>query len=485
MEKRIKLLHAFTILAILAFCITQYRWLHTRYGYTLQEYRDGVYRQVLALMQQELDTRRSRPDPVPVALVTRSQILANSGREHGVLTWVFEIYAADGNRYPLRDSADSERIVRLYGKEGSGISKYRFTVEDRPNERDVYTALDRFCTDLRHPFSGDSLQSLLEKSGLHVSGLSVERRDTMVWEAECSPRRSVSRPGLTVTYPFDVFDGEVVRMDFEIGISPILKQMSSTLCVTALLSLLLVTCLLAQIRTIYRQRRTDSLRKEFIHTMIHELKRPVSTLKMSVSFMRNEKLMQDLECRDAVLADACRELDNLSAYFARLRDLSFDDITEIPLHPATFSLETAVRECIAKLNISGGKQADIRIVSKQDLSVTADRMHLMNIVSNLLENAVKYSGKTVEIEIGYRTENGTTVITVKDNGIGIPKSEIPYIFDKFYRGRAAYDRLSPGLGLGLAYVKLLVTAHNGKITVNSEEGNGTVFDIRLPRHTRI
>lgn len=216
--------------------------------------------------------------------------------------------------------------------------------------------------------------------------------------------------------------------------------------------------------------------------MIHELKRPISTLKMCISFMRNDKLMEDKESKEAVLADSRHELNNLSSYFSKLRDLTFNDVTEIPLTLSAFDLRSTITDCIEKLSIPSGKTAAIHLLSDTKLTVTADKMHLSHIISNLLENAIKYSEKKVEIKIGYCENNHESIaISVQDNGFGISKSDRKYIFDKFFRSPSITDRNIPGMGLGLAYVKQLVTAHKGSIEVESEEGAGTVFTIKLPQ----
>ena len=124
----------------------------------------------------------------------------------------------------------------------------------------------------------------------------------------------------------------------------------------------------------------------------------------------------------------------------------------------------------------------MEIVGDGDLMIRADRMHLANIVCNLLENAIKYSREAVTIRIDYRMrEDGMVQITVADNGIGIAKADQRYVFDKFYRSESAKDKAIPGIGLGLSYVKLLVEAHGGSISLDSTEGEGTTFTIVIPQ----
>ena len=482
MEKRIKILHVFTIIAIAFFCVAQCWWLYKRYNYTVNSYKDELYLRVSEIMYEELEMRRSSPNQKNLGIVTNSQIQANSGNPHNSITWTFDVYVAKGSEYIIRDSSDLKRIVKMYDKyKPDNINKHHFIVNNK-KEDDVYKALDCFCIDEKYPFSAEELTKLLKKHSIQATDITTEQRDTMVWNPELVLHLNTLKPVIEITYPYDIFEGELVQMTFDIGISPIIKEMSGTLLLTLLLSIMLVSCLVAQIMTIRRQYKIEALRKDFIHTMVHELKRPISTLKMCVSFMRNDKLMQDRESREAVISDSYNELNNLSSYFSKLRDLTFDDVVEIPLNMTSFNLEGVIKECIAKLNIPGDKKVNIRIIAKHDISVTADRMHITNIISNLLENAIKYSNLKVDVEIEYKYDSDMISIKIKDNGIGIPKSDLKYIFDKFYRGHPTSDCCNPGLGLGLTYVKLLVSAHNGTICVNSKEGDGSVFIIKLPRN---
>ena len=483
MERRIKILNVFTIIAIAAFCIMQCWWLYARYKYTLQNYESELYGTISGTMAAEFDMRRRTPDP-KVGIVTSSSITAGVGGEEGSsLTWMFDVYVVDGDQYPVGDSLDSERIVSSYAEQGQdGITKYRFIVSDSKNEADAYDALERFCVDEMHPFSTDRLERLLHERGIYPGSISTEHADSMMWNPVYVPHSSVLNPVMTVVWPYDILGREQVRITVPIGVSPIIMDMSGTLAVTLVLSILLVSCLSAQIATVRRQRRIEQLRVDFIHSMVHELKRPISTLKMCVSYMRNEKLMQDAQSRDAILTDSYNELDNLTAYFSKLRDLTYNDTIGIPLNISRFDLQALLNDCISKLNVPVGKEADIRIVPGNGLTISADRIYLANVVSNLLENSVKYSGNRVSVIINYtRESNGCISISVKDNGIGIPKDELRYVFDKFFRSRKVTDSGIPGMGLGLAYVRMLVRSHGGTISVRSMENSGSVFIIILPQ----
>ena len=485
MEKRIKILHWLTIVAIVAFCMMQCYWLYNRYIYTLQSYEDELYSSVLDVMQEEHNIRKAmkRPD---ISILTSTKISASSLSDSaGIQSTIFDIYVVDLKKIDISNviNADIKEIIRLYEtSKPDGITHHNFEITDKPTDPNEYDALERFTVDVRNPFKQSSLDSLLRKRGLALDNISIQKADTMIWLPSRTERTSILSPQITITYPYDIFEGETVSVTLAVGMSPVIAKMMDLLIMSLVLSILLITCLIAQIATIRKQRKLEELRQDFIHTMIHELKRPISTLKLCVSFMRNEKLMQDKESKEAIIADSSNELDNLSSYFSKLRDLTFNDATEIPLTLSAFNLHDTIEECISKLSIPTGKKAEINILSKEDIILTADKMHIGNIISNLLENSIKYSGESVKIDIDYReNSNDSVCITVADNGFGISKTDANYIYDKFFRSRSASDNDIPGMGLGLAYVKQLVQAHRGNIVMESEEGVGTIFTINLPQ----
>ena len=487
MEKKIKILHVCTIIAIIIFCITQCWWLYTRYDYIWQNYNEELYQSILGIMQEDFENRRISGERNNIDFVTKSSIKVDNTKMQYTINLFFDVYVIDGSKYGDKDSTYSDRILNLYKKyKPEGIKKYEFSIRNCENEREAYVGLERFQVDEICPFSIKKLEDLLMKAGLKTTSITTEKVDSMVWKPKQFSHLNILKPNMTVIYPYDIFEGEVVRMNFDIGMSPIMKRMSGTMVLSLFISIMLISCLVFQIKTIRSQRKIEVLRKDFIQTMVHELKRPISTLKMCVSFMRNDILMADSQSRAEVISDSYNELDNLSSYFSKLRDLTFDDINEIPLNKSSFSLDEVINDCVKKLNIPGSKKIEIKIISERDIVLYADRMHITNIISNLLENAVKYSAENGLIKISYgQTKKGSVTISIKDNGCGISKYDQKFIFDKFYRSREVIDNHIPGMGLGLAYVDLLVKAHDGKVSVNSEEGKGAEFTITLPQNESI
>ena len=493
MESRFKFIYGLTICAIVAYSIVQGYWLFSRYQLSLEEYKSELYSTIIACAEEEMAIRNTLPHP-PRFYGNRLRKTSEIKGDNVVETWRYEVFALDTLQYvPKGTDAHTYLLDYIASLHDSipaelpkGLEYFVFTCDSKGHEdmgtSQLVEALNRFTVDHQHPFQKELLDSILRSRGIVAQSITTTKADTMVWQPSMQTDGSIWQPVMKVSYPYDIFEGQQVVVKTAIGMSPIIRRMTYTLLITILLSFFLVFCLIYQILTIRKQRHIEAIRQEFLHTMIHELKRPISTLKMCVSFMGNERMMQDGESKQKILNSSHNELDNLTSYFSKLRDITFSDSTEIPLVKSRFALRGLMEESISKQNIPSDKEVRMNIVAEDDLEIRADRMHLANIVCNLLENAIKYSREAVTIRIDYRMcEDGKVQICVADNGIGIAKADQRYVFDKFYRSESAKDKAIPGIGLGLSYVKLLVEAHGGRISLDSTEGEGTTFTILIPQ----
>ena len=493
MERRIKFIYGLTICAIVAYSIVQSYWLYGRYQLSLDEYKSELYSTITACADEDIAIRKTLPNP-PRFYGNRFSKTCKIKGGDAIETWRCEIFALDTLHYiPKGTDAQTYLLDYIASLHDSlptelpkGLEYFVFTCDSKGHEdmgtSQLVEALNRFTVDHQHPFQKERLDSILRSRSIAAQSVTTTKADSMVWQPSMQIQGSIWQPVMQVTYPYDIFEGQQVVVTTVISISPVILRMAYTLLMTVLLSVFLIFCLVYQILTIRKQRHIETIRQEFLHTMIHELKRPISTLKMCVSFMGNEQMMQDEESKQRILASSHNELDNLTSYFSKLRDITFSDSTEIPLVKSRFALCGLMEESISKQNIPSDKEVRMNIVAKDDLEIRADRMHLANIVCNLLENAIKYSRESVTISIDYRMcEDRMLQITVADNGIGIARADQRYVFDKFYRSETAKDKAIPGIGLGLSYVKLLVEAHGGTITFESTEGEGTTFTILIPQ----
>ena len=493
MESRFKFIYGLTICAIVAYSIVQGYWLFSRYQLSLEEYKSELYSTIIACAEEDIAIRNTLPHP-PRFYGNRLRKTSEIKGDNVVETWRYEVFALDTLQYvPKGTDAHTYLLDYIASLHDSipaelpkGLEYFVFTCDSKGHEdmgtSQLVEALNRFTVDHQHPFQKELLDSILRSRDIAAQSVTTTKADTMIWQPSMQTKGSIWQPVMQVSYPYDIFEGQEVVVTTAICISPVIRKMAYTLLITILLSFFLIFCLVYQILTIRKQRHIEAIRQEFLHTMIHELKRPISTLKMCVSFMGNERMMQDGESKQKILNSSHNELDNLTSYFSKLRDITFSDSEKIPLVKSRFALHGLMEECINKQNIPSDKDVRMEIVAEDDLEIRADRMHLANIVCNLLENAIKYSREAVTIRIDYRMrEDGMVQICVADNGIGIAKADQRYVFDKFYRSESAKDKAIPGIGLGLSYVKLLVEAHGGSIGLDSTEGQGTTFTIIIPQ----
>ena len=381
--------------------------------------------------------------------------------------------------------------VKLPGTDTAALARQPLSYADSISfrtEEELGWALEKevnkYMLQVDVPFTLQRFDSVL---AVKLPGISFETRLCAPRDSLFMTRDTVSLRGsrlfpvVEVLYPYNPFGWQQVQITLRPPLQTLLLRMGRQLLGSLMLILLLAVCLLLQIKTILKQRRIDELRKSFVNTMIHELKRPVQALKMCVAFLNDKTLRTDEQAMDEVVRDSISELDNLSAYLRKLRDMTRADDRQTQLSPSTFPLQPVVEKLIRLQHAPQAKLVSFETHFTENLLVTADPVHLANIISNLIENAVKYSGPSVHISIDCALHDRQLILQVSDNGIGIPASEQSRVFDKFYRSSNLPDRSLPGIGLGLSYVKLLVEAHRGSVSLSSQPGKGTTVKISLPQ----
>jgi len=482
MAKRIKFVYLLTIITSIALIAAQVYWLVSQYEYSLQQRETELFAKTVEAAETDRAVR-NRISERKLYAITRTDIKVRQDideYEKSSLDWSFDIYLINNEMQdmPATVGYDSLFVDSLY-RTGKEISRHQFEIRAPDRQHDVYEALGRFIANQKCAFTTERFDSLLNAEGVTPDAVIIETADSTVWDASRRSHASLLKPKLEVSYPFDILQRQQVVVVYNLSAMNAIRSMLLPFGCSLVLSFLLIFCLLYQTKTIFRQHRIEVMRKDFIQTMIHELKRPITTLKFFLSFITNEQLQKDSVLKDEMIRNSHNELDNLSSYFSKLRDVMYAD--DIPLNVTSFNLKRMVEGCIEKISIPTDKTVNMEVMfENDDFEVTADKMHLGNVVCNLLENAVKYSHKALKIRIDCKQFGDKYQLTVTDNGIGIPEAERNHVFDRFFRGKDVENTDIPGIGLGLSYVRLLVQAHGGTVALESEQGKGTKFIIILP-----
>jgi two-component system sensor histidine kinase SenX3 len=232
------------------------------------------------------------------------------------------------------------------------------------------------------------------------------------------------------------------------------------------------------VRDISELRRVESVRRDFVANVSHELKTPIGALALLAETMAAD---DDPAVTRQLAERVQREADRLGRIVDDLLDLSLIEAQEAPMRgpvPVYVVLHEAV-ERVRAVADARGIPIEISPVSA-DLVVLCDRSQLVSAVTNLLDNAVKYSDGEEPVELVATSDDGSASIAVTDHGIGIPKRDLERIFERFYRVDRARSRATGGTGLGLSIVRHIAHAHGGDVTVESIEGAGSTFRLRLP-----
>jgi len=291
-------------------------------------------------------------------------------------------------------------------------------------------------------------------------------------------------PGGTLEYSSDLWEIEY-RVNGELTyyayISPltnnILREMGGVITTSALIALVLTFGFWYLLHVIARQRTIEEMKDDFVNNMTHELKTPIA-----IAYAANDSLLQfpdpkDEERTKKYLTAALDQLSKLSGLVENILAMSMERRKHLTMAKEKIRLRDFLANIIEQQKLKADKPCDIILECQGDATVEADPSHFSNVIGNLIDNSIKYSGESVSIIIK-ADANG---VSIADNGIGIPEKSLPYIWSKFYRVPHGYRTDVRGYGIGLFYVKSIIDKHGWNISVVSRQGKGSTFTINFGR----
>lgn len=236
----------------------------------------------------------------------------------------------------------------------------------------------------------------------------------------------------------------------------------------------------AVLRDVTDLRRLERARRELTANVSHELRTPLTSIKGFAETLLAGAMRDETSCR-RFLEIIDQESNRLVKLVDDLLDLSRLESKRLSLEMGQVRVRDLVTDTVAKMQpLAGGRALELRQV-ESDVTVLADRDRLAQVLTNLVDNAIKFTRDDGRITVGWRTLNGEVEVSVADDGPGILPADLPHVFERFYKADRSRAALPGGTGLGLAITKHIVEAHGGRIRVASAPGSGTTFAFTLPR----
>src|SRR5699024_2177008 len=262
----------------------------------------------------------------------------------------------------------------------------------------------------------------------------------------------------------------------------VLSSIAWTMALSVIFTVIIVLAYAGTLYQLVRQRRISQIKTDFINNMTHEFKTPIATINLALDAVQSPKIYSDAERLKTYLKMIRDENHRMHAQVENVLRISKLERNELDIKKDRLALHDLIKEAIVHVDlIVENRQGYIKThLNAEKSTILANESHLVNVIINILDNAVKYSKNAPQIDAYTQNVTHFTILKISDRGNGMSKAAQKQIFNKFFREHTGDLHNVKGHGLGLAYVKNIVDDHQGEISVESEKGKGSTFIIKLP-----
>jgi len=431
--------------------------------------------------------------PVIIVLITLSII----GILFIQITWLQGLFLLQRNQLSEKINQTGLLVVTDIGKKmNSGLSfrlpkRGRLSLEndyhlhkfDESTIADIYdykelnqkikSALDKFeIGDLRFEFAVADKKSILELRSNNFDDSFSEDLNSLQVRIPVVPQ--------DVIEPVGPFESLIIVIP---NVRLYLLNSLRWIILGALLFILVVlAAFFITIRSLLNQRKVNEIKNDFINNMTHELKTPLATISLAVDALKTEKVQSD-PTSVAYFSNIIKEENvRMNKHVEIILETGQLENKDLELTKQPVNVHDLIQAVVDSYKLQlEEKPSNIHMqLDATAPEIIADEEHLLHVLSNLLDNAIKYSKETIDILVSTINVNNKMIITIEDNGIGMTSETTKHIFEKFYRAHSGNIHNVKGFGLGMSYVKRIVALHKGQIRVQSELDHGTTIVIILP-----
>lgn len=431
--------------------------------------------------------------PVIIVLITLSII----GILFIQITWLQGLFLLQRNQLSEKINQTGLLVVTDIGKKmNSGLSfrlpkRGRLSLEndyhlhkfDESTIADIYdykelkekikSALDKFeIGDLHFEFAVADKKSILELRSKNFDDSFTEDVNSLQVRIPVMPQDVIEPVG-----PFESLI--IVIPDVRLYLLNSLKWiiLGAILFIIIVLAAFFIT-----IRSLLNQRKVNEIKNDFINNMTHELKTPLATISLAVDALKTAKVQSD-PTSVAYFSNIIKEENvRMNKHVETILETGQLENKDLELNKQPVNVHDLIQAVVDSYKLQlEEKPSNIHMqLDATTPEITADEEHLLHVLSNLMDNAIKYSKEAIDILVSTANLNNKLIITVEDNGIGMTNETKKHIFEKFYRAHSGNIHNVKGFGLGMSYVKRIVALHKGQIRVQSELDHGTTIEITLP-----
>ena len=513
-RKNIALLAIFFFLSISGLILIQLYWIRNAVALTDQQFRYNANKAlesaVLDLEEQELlknivdEIEPESTDSVTAIVPANSSLarklqgaqpnsdlltmygLNKPGKPFSITSAGHKIFISEEDRSPFPEDESSEPSPQISNSEISGRVSNKIVFLEKIMEKILLNT-----PDIRERIVPETLNRLLRKS-LNNNGIYLDfefairsGRYGNIWRSPGYDDKPGTNKFIIQLFPNDPVPGQnqivlycLQEKQYKIEKIGILGFAS------LLLTILILILSTGTFIVIFRQKKLSEIRNDFINNMTHELKTPISTISLASQMMGDKTIPSDAKNIDGLAKVIYDESMRLKFQVEKVLQMAIFEKTKMSLSRKVLDVHSIIDRAVENFtlqigNLNGTIYKDYQAVTSYAM---VDETHFLNAISNLIDNAIKYSKIKPAITITTRNYKKGIQISIEDNGIGIRKEDLKRIFDKFYRVPSGNVHNVKGFGLGLSYVKKIIDDHNGRIKAESQINKGTKFTIFIPQN---